>query len=293
MDALTSLADGLNLRAKLAYAGGVCGEWVMDHNSDRSVWFHLLTKGRGWVHAPTWETPLPLEDGDLALFFPHAAQHYLSHSRDRMPADRTGMRPAGWEEGEAAFVCGEIELGMPASPLWQAMPAEIVIRRAEGGPILARLVDLVIGESAQSRFGSAAVVERLCDSLFLLVMRHCVENGLVRQGVFAAMRDRRLATVLNLIHREPWHRWSIAELCAQAGLSKTVLSERFAATVGASPIEYLANWRMQIAARWLKESALPVDRVAERCGYESAAAFNKAFRRCFGTSPGAYRKASG
>lgn len=177
--------------------------------------------------------------------------------------------------------------------MWRAMPPEIVIRRADAGNAPARLTEIVVGESSVRRVGAGAIIERLCDGLSLLVIRHCIEAGLISAGIFGAMRDRRLATVLDLIHREPWRPWSITEFCDRAGLSKTTLTERFGATVGASPIEYLAAWRMQIAARWLRESAATVERVAERCGYESAAAFSKAFKRYLGLSPGAYRRSLG
>jgi AraC-like DNA-binding protein len=290
LDALTALANGLNLRARLFYAGGVCGQWLMDHNSDKSIWFHLVSKGRGWAHSPAWPQPIALADGDLVMFLPHAARHFLSYSGEHLPDDPASMRISSLQEGDSGLVCGEIALGQPNSPLWQALPAEIVIRKAEAGDVLARLIALIIEEAAATRFGSESVVERLCDSIFVLVVRHCIESGQVRAGVFAAMQDRRLATVLALIHGEPWQPWTIAELCARAGLSKTVLSEKFAATIGTSPIEYLTNWRMQIAARWLTESALSIERVAERCGYDSMAAFSKAFKRSFGVAPGAYRR---
>jgi AraC family transcriptional activator of mtrCDE len=290
LDALTLLIDGLNLRAKLAYSGGFCGRWLIDHNSEHSIWFHLVSKGKSWVHSLSWQAPLALEDGDLALFLPHAARHYLSYSSDHLPADSTDTIPTTWEAGDTGFVCGEIELGMPKSPLWQALPAEIVIRKAQAGEILGRLIELIVSESAGNRFGSGSVVERLCDSLFVLVVRHCLEEGLVHQGVFAAMQDSRLETVLRLMHQEPWQPWTIAELCSRAGISKTVLSEKFMALVGASPIEYLIAWRMQIAARWLKEPGMTIERVAERCGYDSVPAFSKAFKRSFGISPGVYRR---
>jgi hypothetical protein len=92
LDALTALANGLNLRAKLVYAGGVCGQWLMDHNSDKSIWFHLVSKGRGWVHSPAWAVPLELADGDLILFMPHAEQHFLSYSPAHVPSDTDGTR---------------------------------------------------------------------------------------------------------------------------------------------------------------------------------------------------------
>jgi AraC family transcriptional activator of mtrCDE len=290
LDALTSLINGLNLHAKLAYSGGFCGRWLIDHNSDQSIWFHLVSKGKSWVHSPRWQTPLTLEDGDLALFLPHAARHYLSYSSDHLPADATDTIATTWEAGEIGFVCGEIELGMPKSALWQALPGEIVIRKSQAGEILGKLIELIVSESAGNRFGSGSVVERLCDSIFVLVVRHCLDEGLVHRGVFAAMQDRRLETVLGLMHQEPWQPWTIAELCSRAGLSKTVLSEKFTELVGASPIEYLISWRMQIAAHWLKEPGMTIERVAERCGYDSVSAFGKAFKRSFGFSPGAYRR---
>ncbi|MGR9014972.1 MAG: AraC family transcriptional regulator [Gammaproteobacteria bacterium] len=290
MDALTALVNGLNLRAKLVYSGGVCGRWLMDHNSDASVWFHLLSKGQGWVHSPGRDMPLALESGDLILFLPHAPKHFLSYSAEHLPDDESDTRLTGWTDGESGFVCGEIELATPRSLLWKALPAEIVIKRNQAGDILAKLIELVVCEASVQRFGSDSVVERLCDSLFVLVIRYCIEENLVAEGVFAAMQDRRLATVLGLMHDQPWHPWTIAELCSRAGLSKTVLSEKFARYLEASPMEYLTLWRMEIAAHWLKEPGMTVERVAERCGYESVPAFSKAFKRSFGVSPGAFHR---
>jgi AraC-like DNA-binding protein len=290
LDALTALANGLNLRAKLAYAGGVCGHWWMDHNSDHSVWFHLVSKGRAWVHASVDGSPLELDEGDLAVFLPHASQHYLSYSPSDLPGNSDDTLLTDVDNGDTALICGEIELGVPPSPLWRSLPAEIIIRKGEADNALAKLIEVVMAETAEPRFGSTSIIERLCDSFFILVIRKCIECGAVRGGVFAAMQDRRLARILESIHQQPWQRWTIAELCSLAGLSKTVLADRFAATIGMSPIEYLTNWRMQIAARWLTQSAMSIEQLAERCGYESASAFNKAFKRSYGISPGAYRQ---
>jgi AraC family transcriptional activator of mtrCDE len=296
MDALTSLINGLNLHAKLVYSGGVCGQWLMDHNSETSVWFHLVSKGRGFVHSPRWPTPLALDTGDLILFLPHAARHFLSYSAEDLPDSAIAPGIAldsymtTWQEGEAGFVCGEIELAAPKSLLWQALPAEIVIRQYHAGNSLARLIELVIGEASTPRFGSDSVIERLCDGLFVLVIRYCIEENLVHKGVFAAMQDKRLAKALGLIHEQPWQAWTLNELCVQAGVSKSVLSEKFSALIGHSPIEYLTLWRLQIAAHWLMEPDMTVERVAEKSGYESVPAFSKAFKRHFGVSPGTFRR---
>ncbi len=290
MDALTPLINGLNLHAKLVYSGGVCGRWLMDHNSETAVWFHLVSKGQGYVHSPSWAAPLALDVGDLILFLPHAARHYLSYSSENLPNDANDTQMTPWLEGEAGFVCGEIQLATPKSLLWQALPAEIVIRQNQAGTILTRLIELVIGEASKPRFGSESVIERLCDSLFVLVIRYCIEENLVREGVFAAMQDKRLAKALTLIHEQPWQAWTLNTLCAQAGVSKSVLSEKFSALIGHSPIEYLTLWRLQIAAHWLLEPDMTVERVAERSGYESIPAFSKAFKRHIGVAPGSFRR---
>jgi AraC family transcriptional activator of mtrCDE len=289
VDALTTLVNALNLHAKLVYSGGVCGRWLMDHNSETSVWFHLVSKGKGFVHSPSWPLPLALNTGDLVLFLPHAAKHFLTYSGEHLPDTDESTRMASWQEGEAGFVCGEIALATPKSLWWQALPTEIVIRQNQAGPILSRLIELVINEASAQRFGSDSVIERLCDSLFVLVIRYCIEENLVHEGIFAAMQDKRIAVALGLIHDQPWHAWTLAELCTRAGISKSVLSEKFMALIGHSPIGYLTIWRLQIAAHWLREPAMSIERVAERCGYESAAAFSKAFKRHFGVAPGAFR----
>lgn len=290
MDALTPLINGLNLHAKLVYSGGVCGRWLMDHNSETSVWFHLVSKGEGFVYSPRWPFPLALNTGDLILFLPHADRHFLSYSPEHLPDNAQDTHLTSWLEGEAAFVCGEIELAAPKSTLWQALPAEVVIRQNQAGSVLPRLIELIIGETSAQRFGCESVVERLCDGIFVLVIRHCIEEGLVQEGVFAAMQDKRLATALSLIHQQPWHAWTLNELCTRAGISKSVLSEKFSALIGHSPIEYLTIWRLQIAAQWLMEPNMSVERVAERSGYESVPAFSKAFKRHFGVAPGSFRR---
>lgn len=289
-NALDTLADALNLRARLAYAGGACGQWVMDHNSDTAVWFHLVLKGRCWAHSPAFAEPLPLAEGDLLLFLPHAATHYLSYRPDHLPADNSAAVMTTLGEGEAGFLCGEIRIAAPHSLLWRALPTEILVRRSEAGASLAALIELASAEAARDRFGARAIVERLCDSFFILAIRHCLESGAARQGLLAALSDRRVAAALDAIHTEPWRAWTLNELCARSALSKTALAEKFAALIGASPIEYLIDLRMQIAARWLGESGLTIERLAERCGYESAASFGKAFKRVFGVSPARYRR---
>jgi AraC family transcriptional regulator, activator of mtrCDE len=294
MDTITTLLQGLNLRAKLIYAGGVCGRWAIDHNSGTDIWFHLLTKGAGWIHSTVWTSPLPLAEGDLILFLPHAEKHYLSYSPDELEFDADDARKVSWAIGSTAFVCGLIELGLPKSVLWNSFPAEIVIRREQAGVHLADLTRMMITESQTQRFGQYALIERLCDGLFILVIRHCIEQHLIQHGVFAAVHDGRLEMVLSAIYGEPWRDWTLLELARHACISKAALTKKFRSQLGCSPMEHLLFWRMQIATGWLREPGMTIERVAERCGYDSVSAFSRAFKRSIGESPGTFRrKASG
>ena len=290
MDALTSLLDRLNLRARLVYTGGVCGHWGIDHNSERDIWFHLVSRGSGWLHGTAWAQPLRVDEGDLVLFLPHAPKHYLSYSADELRFDAPDAAKVPLAQGSTGFVCGLIELVLPQALLWRSLPGELVIRRREAGDALARLLVLILDEARLERFASLPLVERLCDALLLLVLRHGIEHGLVVRGPFSALRDPRLQAVLAAVHADAARPWSLRMLSSEARLSRSVLAERFTAIVGCPPMEYVAQLRLQQAAALLRDSALPLEQVAERCGYESASAFSRAYKRCFGIAPGQWRR---
>lgn len=282
-------ASLLALRSKLLYAGAACGRWGIDHNSDTAIWVHLVTKGQAWVHYPARTQPVGLSPGDVVVFMPHAEKHYLSYSPHELVFDDPGARKVRFDDGTTGLVCAHIELGSPRAALWRLLPPEIFAHANGVEPVLSSLVRATIDEAHCERFGSLPVIERLCDSIFVLTVRHCIEQGQVTQGGLAALGDRRVEAVLGMIQREPWCRWTVESLCAKAGISRTVLTERFVAMLGCAPGEYLARWRMQTAANLLAESALPVEAIAERCGYSSVSAFARSFKKLQGTSPGAYR----
>jgi AraC-like DNA-binding protein len=292
-DALTRLLRGLRMHARLDYVGGVCSPWAIDHNSATAIWFHLVTKGDSFVHSGTWPSPQRLDEGDLILFLPHAPKHYLAWSTDTPVFGLPGAAKVPLQEGSTGFVCGLFELAHPQAAMWRALPGEILVRAHAGGDGLAQLVRLILAEAKDPGFASRSLIERLFDSSFVLILRHCVETKQVRAGVFAAFQDRALAKVLGLMHAEPARAWTVPELAERAALSKTVLNERFAAVVGVAPMHYLAAWRMQCAGEWLLARGASIGQVAERCGYESASAFSRMFKRHHGVSPGAYRRGLG
>jgi AraC-like DNA-binding protein len=125
-----------------------------------------------------------------------------------------------------------------------------------------------------------------------VVRRHAGRLPPDAQGILAACRDPVVSRAISRLHAEPSRHWTVEDLAAQAGTSRTVLGERFARMVGAAPIEYLARLRMQLAAERLRTSRQSLGQVAEAVGYESEAAFSRAFRRIVGVSPGAWREAA-
>ena len=161
------------------------------------------------------------------------------------------------------------------------------------GPVAAtaQAVQAVLRDSPGP--GAPAILGRLMEVLFVeVVRRHASRLPRDAQGILAACRDDIVSRAIACLHKDPSRHWTVEDLAAQAGASRTVLGERFAKLIGAAPIEYLARLRMQLAAERLRTTRQSLIQVAEAVGYESEAAFSRAFRRIVGVSPGAWREAA-
>jgi transcriptional regulator GlxA family with amidase domain len=137
--------------------------------------------------------------------------------------------------------------------------------------------------------GTELVVPRLVDSLLVFVLRAWLEQHPAPGGWFGALRDPAIARALSLIHEQPQAPWSVQQLAQSVGQSRATFARRFAELVGETPAVYLARWRMCLATKLLSETDLSLDEIAGRVGYETAAAFSKAFRRTHPTAPGRFR----
>jgi AraC-like DNA-binding protein len=242
-----------------------------------------------------------LEDGDI-IVYPHGAPHSLTH--------RPGTRaiPVGelqeyvhgfpptleWggagERGEA--LCGFFQTdGRLFNPLVDALPEVLVVRRDdEGSPWLAATLERTFSETLTERPGGAALVGRLTELLFVDVVQRYLEQGGGGRGLLAGLGDAVVAAALALIHRSPERHWSLEELAAAVGASRSMLTERFTELLGLSPIRYLTAWRMELAGQRLLGSADPIAEIAAAAGYESEAAFNRAFKRHAGEPPATWRR---
>jgi AraC-like DNA-binding protein len=152
------------------------------------------------------------------------------------------------------------------------------------------LVELAVAESNQERAGGECVLSKLSELLFVeVVRRYIAQMPPETVGWFAGMRDENVGRALQRLHERPSHDWSLEELGKECGLSRSVLAERFAQLVGVPPIQYLAQWRIQLAASLLRSGKSSLAEIADRVGYGSEAALSRAFKRQVGVAPAFYR----
>jgi AraC-like DNA-binding protein len=269
------------LRARIAMVASYCDSWTDPEPACEFGTFHLVDSGVCWVRSPALDVPLRLGPGDLVMF-PHGAPHLLSSAAD------------GGNPGETRFttmLCGEFEFATGTrNPVVDALPGCMVVHEKDSGMQFRRLAQLMTQEAQGNSFGSRTVIDKLADALFVMAVRHHVEHANERRGLLAALLDARLARALAAIHERPGVEWTVAGLADIAHMSRTAFSERFGEVLQTSPIEYLTQWRMAEAVRLLPDPRLSVAAIAERLGYQTEAAFRRAFKRIHGFGPGQIRR---
>jgi AraC-like DNA-binding protein len=273
--------------------------------ADRVIHYHLVARGSCWGHALGAE-PMRLGEGDL-IVFPQGDAHILS-SAPGLRAEPDMARfarpstplPLVYEMGgggpdRARLVCGFLGCDdRPFNPLLAALPAVIHLRAS--GPDgragwLAALHDGAVAESGHARPGGENVLARLSELMFVEAIRRYLETlPPAETGWLSGLRDPVVGQALGALHAQPSQPWTVESLARAAGVSRSVLAERFTEMVGQPPIQYLALWRMQLAARLLADG-LGVAEVGRAVGYESEAAFSRAFKKLVGQAPGTWRRA--
>lgn len=267
--------------------------------ADHVLPFHLVTSGRFWFVVED-EPPVELGAGDL-IVLPRGSTHVLTDRPGRGPIPVTdlddqisGVPPTlvhGGEGPSNEALCGFFTArGKTFNPLLEALPTVLVARHdSEGTPWLVATAQKTFAEMAGDRPGRHAAVERLTESLFVDVVRRHVAVDEVG-GWLRGLRDPVVARALDLLHADPSHPWSVEELARRSGASRSSLGERFAATVGRSPMRYLAAWRIELAAERLLHGTESVAEIAAEVGYDSETAFGRAFKRHVGVSPREWRR---
>ena len=301
-DLLSEVLQDLRL-AEAAYCRTeVTAPWGIAMPFQDGVRFHFVAEGGCWI-VPEAQPPLQLERGDLVLL-PHGTAHAIADAPTRraVPLMEVGPKRVGNSTyristgggGERSLiVCCTIGFDGPAAhPLVQQLPPVLHVRRAAAqDPSLPTLLEMMAAEAASERIGAATVMARLADIVVARLIRGWVEARPpeLNSGWLAAVRDPQIGAALAGIHREPGNGWDVESLAEVAGLSRSKFSERFSRLLGVSPARYLLQWRMSLAAAWLRGNVMTVSQAAIELGYESEASFSRAFKRFMGTPPGALR----
>ena len=326
-DPLSDVLRSVRLRGAIFYYVSCRDEWAAESPAAREIadvvmpgaehvlGYHLIVKGDSWA-ATAGVPPVRLGSGDIVMF-PRGDAHMLSsapgiraqHDDGQwVVATRNDPKPipvayygASVQPGAAmppaeartVIVCGFIGCDLrPFNPLIDALPRLMHLPAGGVGAWVAPVLHQAVSESRQSRAGSAAVLERVSEMVFVDAARRYLESlPAEASGWLAALRDRHVGRAIGLLHEQPAEPWTIDELGRQVGLSRSALHERFVRLVGQPPMQYLTNWRIQRSACLLREGNATVATIAQDIGYDSEAAFARAFKRLVGQPPAAWRRA--
>jgi AraC-like DNA-binding protein len=274
--------------------------------AEHVAFFHFLTEGSCKVRLADGGEVHEARAGDLVLF-PQEGRHLMGSDLQLAPmeADAAAAQGSGFQGSifhmryggggsVTRFTCGYLACSRSLfRPLFEALPRMLCIRMGEGAAsaLLGELLRAGVRESAAEQPGAGSMLAKLAELLFVEAMRRYMEQLPPEgKGWLAGVRDPHVGRALALLHAEPARPWTVELLAREAALSRSALAERFTALMGESPMQYLTRWRLALAARALRSGSDAIARIAERSGYESEAAFNRAFKREFGVPPAAWRR---
>jgi AraC-like DNA-binding protein len=316
-DALSDVLRTVRLTGAVFFYFDLKGEWVAEAPPVREcipfvmpgvqhlIEFHLVTSGRCWGGLLDGE-PIRLETGDI-IVFPQGDPHVISSS----PGMRTqpdfgfflepGMTQLPFlhalgsgKSDLTELVCGFLGCDKrPFNPLLETLPRMIRINSSASANSawLSQFSRVAVAESRDKRAGGESVLARMSELMFIEVIRAHIEALPKEQtGWLAGLRDRVVGRALNLLHARASYAWTLDELSKESGLSRSAFMDRFTNLIGLPPMQYLARWRMQVAANRLINGTDSIARIASEVGYASEAAFSRAFKKSVGVSPAAWRQ---
>ena len=298
LDVLTDVLNSLRLRSSLFSRTELSPPWGMHFTPQSLAAFHVIDRGKGWLKLDDESTFYPLVAGEVVVL-PHGDQHSLVND-PASPLVDVPLYYNGQHDCESArygehpthvLLCGTFHFENPnAHPLLSLLPKVIRVSPERNGS-LTTILAMLASESISTRPGTETILRRLTDILFVHILRTWIENQSEPVSDWlGALRDPQIGQALALIHSQPEQAWTVNELAKSVAMSRTAFSTRFTGLVGEPPVHYLTHWRIQRATLLLNDSALALKDIAQRTGYGSEIAFNKAFKREMGVAPGQYRR---
>jgi AraC-like DNA-binding protein len=315
MDAFSEILSGVKLSGAVFFTAEFSAPWgfttpasklmaaKVAPDAEHLVLYHLLIQGNGFVEMEDGQSVV-LAPGDIVIF-PHGDPHHMTSGQTaRPPFPNYGITPkikardlsplhAGGGGDVSRFVCGYMTCDPHLSrPILNGLPPvfKVNVRTDSSGHWLETSIMHLVDEAVSGRVGSEAMLAKLSEALFVDTLRRYVDSLPEQQsGWLAGARDPVVGRSLALLHGRVAHPWTIADLADQVGISRSALVERFSRYLSEPPMAYLTRWRLQLAAESLQKTSRGVAEIAADIGYESEAAFSRAFKREFGQPPGRYR----
>ncbi|QEE24234.1 AraC family transcriptional regulator [Rhodanobacter glycinis] len=301
MDSLAALVTSMRLRGSVDLLCRFAGMWSVDEEARESgtVRYHMVLEGR--AHLESGRTHIDLAGGDLVLF-PHGAAHTLRSSEGRTAVAYPVTRQAQGEltrvdslteQHDYDMLCGSFELGQSHSLLLQSLP-EVVHVSTQGRDDCAwllALMRLMRHESAQPLAGAPAVIDDLSRAMFTIVLRILMEQGAFTHGLLALLTDARMAPAIAAVIDTPAEAWTLERMAERSRMSRASFARHFAELSEMTPLDLVTSLRMEQAARLLRDTRRSIELIGESCGYATHSAFGRAFKRHYGMSPAAWRRA--
>jgi len=288
------LLEGLELDASLFHVGRYCGGWHASTQGMGRASFHLVVQGHCWLHLDGQPEPIRLDSGD-AVFLLRDLAYRLSSDADPVDAcaqPRRTMQALDLDAGDGVgLVCGFFQFQSGLSSLIVEGLADWILLRASdpAGSAARALFELILEECRRQPTPSQTLLERLTHLLFLYVLRQQANAGQSLGGLIALARQPAFAGLLERLIEDPGQSWSLESMAACTGLSRSAFFKRFNELAGQSPGQVLLALRMRHACQLLR-AGNTVEQVGAQAGYQSVAAFTRAFAKAIGMQPGAYRK---
>lgn len=308
MDLIDDIFSTLNLKGALYFRTDFSPPWgVTVPELKQAARFHLVIQGRCYVKVAGSES-VELGPGDLILI-PWGVEHILSHTKaDSSPPLETVLKDAGYtgngvlavgsgdQNASTQMVCGHFSFRPGADhPLLRALPKQMVISAAARAqqPLLDEMLRLISQRIFADQLGSEAAVTRLSEIVFIELLRSGVGDHQQLHLILNALRDPKISHSLQLIHAKPAEAWTVEKLATEVAMSRSRFANHFSELMGMGPMSYVSDWRLQKSLSLLDGSRLSVQQIAGQTGYQSPAAFTRAFSGKFGYSPTEYRRLEG